>query len=40
MVPQVPGELYLFFGLLVRVSPIWASAAMSHSSLSVVTNSL
>ena len=32
------GILYPFFGILI--SPIWASAAMSLSSLSVVTNAL
>jgi Cu+-exporting ATPase len=37
-VPVGAGALYPFFGLLV--SPIWASAAMSLSSLSVVGNSL
>jgi Cu+-exporting ATPase len=37
-VPVAAGVLYPFFGLLV--SPIWASAAMSLSSLSVVGNSL
>ena len=37
-VPVAAGALYPFFGLLV--SPIWASAAMTLSSLSVVGNSL
>jgi Cu+-exporting ATPase len=37
-VPVAAGVLYPFFGLLV--SPIWASAAMTLSSLSVVGNSL
>jgi Cu+-exporting ATPase len=37
-VPVAAGVLYPFFGLLI--SPIWASAAMSLSSLSVVGNSL
>jgi Cu+-exporting ATPase len=37
-VPVAAGVLYPFFGLLV--TPIWASAAMSLSSLSVVGNSL
>jgi Cu+-exporting ATPase len=37
-VPVAAGILYPFFGLLL--SPIWASAAMSLSSLSVVGNSL
>jgi Cu+-exporting ATPase len=37
-VPVAAGVLYPFLGLLI--SPIWASAAMSLSSLSVVTNSL
>ena len=36
--PVAAGVLYPFFGILV--SPIWASAAMSLSSLSVVGNSL
>jgi Cu+-exporting ATPase len=37
-VPVAAGILYPFFGLLI--SPIWASAAMTLSSLSVVGNSL
>jgi Cu+-exporting ATPase len=37
-IPVAAGVLYPFFGLLI--SPIWASAAMSLSSLSVVGNSL
>ncbi len=37
-VPVAAGLLYPFFGLLI--SPIWASAAMSLSSLSVVGNAL
>jgi Cu+-exporting ATPase len=37
-VPVAAGALYPFFGLLI--SPIWASAAMSLSSVSVVGNSL
>ena len=37
-VPVAAGILYPFVGLLI--SPIWASAAMSLSSLSVVANSL
>jgi Cu+-exporting ATPase len=37
-VPVAAGILYPFFGLLV--SPIWASAAMTLSSLSVVANAL
>jgi Cu+-exporting ATPase len=37
-VPVAAGVLFPFFGLLV--SPIWASAAMTLSSLSVVGNSL
>ena len=37
-VPVAAGVLYPFFGLLI--SPIWASLAMSLSSLSVVVNSL
>src|SRR5207247_9703796 len=36
--PAAAGVLYPFFGILI--SPIWASAAMSLSSLSVVGNSL
>jgi P-type Cu+ transporter len=37
-VPVAAGVLYPFFGLLI--SPVWASVAMSLSSLSVVANSL
>jgi Cu+-exporting ATPase len=37
-VPVAAGVLYPFFGVLI--SPIWASAAMSLSSLSVVGNAL
>jgi Cu+-exporting ATPase len=37
-VPVAAGVLYPFFGLVI--SPIWASAAMTLSSLSVVGNSL
>jgi P-type Cu+ transporter len=37
-VPVAAGLLYPFLGVLV--SPIWASAAMSLSSLSVVGNAL
>jgi Cu+-exporting ATPase len=37
-VPVAAGILYPFFGLLI--SPIWASVAMSLSSLSVVGNAL
>jgi Cu+-exporting ATPase len=37
-IPVAAGILYPIFGLLI--SPIWASAAMSLSSLSVVGNSL
>ncbi|MEO5657609.1 MAG: heavy metal translocating P-type ATPase [Nitrospiria bacterium] len=37
-VPVAAGALYPFFGLLI--SPIWASAAMSFSSVSVIANSL
>jgi Cu+-exporting ATPase len=37
-VPVAAGILYPMFGILI--SPIWASAAMSASSLSVVTNAL
>jgi Cu+-exporting ATPase len=37
-IPVAAGVLYPLFGLLI--SPIWASAAMSLSSLSVVANSL
>ena len=37
-VPVAAGILYPFFGMLI--SPIWASAAMSLSSLSVVSNAL
>jgi Cu+-exporting ATPase len=37
-VPVAAGVLYPIFGLLI--TPIWASAAMSFSSLSVVGNAL
>jgi P-type Cu+ transporter len=37
-VPIAAGLLYPFFGVLL--SPIWAAAAMSFSSVSVITNSL
>src|SRR5205807_8882841 len=37
-VPVAAGVLYPIFGVLV--SPIWASAAMTLSSLSVITNAL
>ena len=37
-VPVAAGILYPFTGLLI--SPIWAGAAMTLSSLSVITNSL
>ena len=37
-VPVAAGLFYPFFGLLI--SPIWASAAMSFSSVSVIANSL
>jgi Cu+-exporting ATPase len=37
-IPVAAGVLYPFLGVLI--SPIWASAAMSLSSLSVVGNSL
>ena len=37
-VPLAAGVLYPFFGW--QVSPIWASAAMTLSSLSVITNAL
>ena len=37
-IPVAGGLLYPFFGVLL--SPIWASAAMSLSSLSVVGNAL
>jgi len=37
-VPIAAGVLYLFFGLLL--SPIIASAAMTFSSVSVITNAL
>src|SRR5205823_5976053 len=37
-VPVAAGILFPLFGILI--SPIWASAAMSASSLSVVTNAL
>jgi Cu+-exporting ATPase len=37
-VPVAAGVLYPFFGLLI--SPVWASAAMTLSSLSVIANAL
>jgi len=37
-VPIAAGALYPFFGLLL--SPIFAAAAMSFSSVSVITNAL
>ncbi|MBI2835256.1 MAG: heavy metal translocating P-type ATPase [Acidobacteria bacterium] len=37
-VPVAAGLLFPFFGLLI--SPVWASAAMTLSSLSVITNAL
>ena len=37
-VPIAAGSLYPFFGLLL--SPIFAAAAMSFSSVSVITNAL
>ena len=37
-VPIAAGVLYPFFGILV--SPIFAAAAMSLSSISVITNAL
>jgi Cu+-exporting ATPase len=37
-VPVAAGVLYPVFGLLV--SPIWASAAMTFSSVSVIANAL
>jgi Cu+-exporting ATPase len=37
-VPVAAGVLYPFLGILI--TPIWASAAMSFSSLSVVGNAL
>jgi Cu+-exporting ATPase len=37
-VPIAAGVLYPFFGLLL--SPIFAAAAMSFSSVSVITNAL
>ena len=37
-VPVAAGVLYPFFGLLI--SPIWASAAMTLSSVSVILNAL
>ena len=37
-VPVAAGALYPFLGLLI--SPIWASAAMTFSSVSVITNAL
>jgi len=37
-VPVAAGVLYPFTGILI--SPIWASAAMTFSSVSVITNAL
>jgi Cu+-exporting ATPase len=37
-VPVAAGVLYPFIGLLV--SPVWASAAMTFSSVSVIANAL
>jgi Cu+-exporting ATPase len=37
-VPVAAGILYPFIGVLV--SPIWASAAMTFSSVSVIANAL
>ena len=37
-VPVAAGVLYPFIGLLI--SPIWASAAMTLSSISVIVNAL
>jgi Cu+-exporting ATPase len=37
-VPLAAGVLYPFFGLLL--SPVFAAAAMSFSSVSVITNAL
>jgi P-type Cu+ transporter len=37
-IPVAAGVLYPFFGVLI--GPIWASAAMSLSSVSVIANSL
>jgi len=37
-VPVAAGVLYPFIGLLI--SPIWASAAMTFSSVSVIANAL
>jgi Cu+-exporting ATPase len=37
-VPVAAGVLHPFFGILI--TPVWASAAMSLSSLSVVGNAL
>ena len=37
-VPVAAGLLYPFFGILI--SPIWASAAMTFSSVSVIVNAL
>ena len=37
-VPVAAGALYPFFGLLV--APVWASAAMTLSSISVIGNAL
>ena len=39
-IPVAAGLLYLLFGTLAPHMPVWASAAMSLSSLSVVGNSL
>jgi len=39
-IPIAAGLLYLLFGVLATHMPVWASAAMSLSSLSVVGNSL
>ncbi|GEM_PF-6731056 len=39
-IPVAAGLLYLLFGKAGLINPIWASAAMSLSSLSVVANSL
>jgi Cu+-exporting ATPase len=37
-VPVAAGALYPFIGLII--SPIWASAAMTFSSVSVIANAL
>jgi Cu+-exporting ATPase len=37
-IPLAAGALYPFFGILI--SPIWASVAMSLSSVSVISNAL